>query len=200
MSHFVALCTEFVAWSEETANIMSDKDPAPEEVRHTSAFTMIEGQSMDDVLDNTAHQAHDDTESDSSDGDSVGQKRDGSFKSNPVAAGGLRKQLKKRRVDRNTRAQHFDAIMESMAADEGRLNIRTIEELTHAAGAGDGLLKTGDKFGCRQEVLVRIAEDNELQQRMYSTHSSKKGGGRKGWTAAIARTVPSAHRGQCVRR
>ena len=44
MSHFVALCTEFVAWSEETANIMSDKDPAPEEVRHTSAFTMIEGQ------------------------------------------------------------------------------------------------------------------------------------------------------------
>ena len=93
MSHFVALCTEFVAWSEETANIMSDKDPAPEEVRHTSAFTMIEGQSMDDVLDNTAHQAHDDTESDSSDGDSVGQKRDGSFKSNPVAAGGLRKAM-----------------------------------------------------------------------------------------------------------
>ena len=71
MSHFVALCTEFVAWSEETANIMSDKDPAPEEVRHTSAFTMIEGQSMDHVLDNTAHQAHDDTESDSSDGDST---------------------------------------------------------------------------------------------------------------------------------
>ena len=26
---------------------------------------------------------------------------------------------------------------------------------------------------------MRIAEDNELQQRMYSTHSSKKGGGAK---------------------
>ena len=54
-----------MAWSEETAHIMSGKHPAPEDVRHTSAFTMIEGRSMDDVLEDTAHQAHDDTESDS---------------------------------------------------------------------------------------------------------------------------------------
>jgi hypothetical protein len=138
---------------------------------------------MDDVLEDTAYQGHDDTESDSSEGDSVGQKRDGSFKSIPVAAGRHGKQtttaLKKRRVDRNQEAQHFDAIMETMEADEGRLNIRTIEELTQAASAADGLLKKGDQFGSRQEVLVRITEDNELQQRMYSTHSSKKGGGAK---------------------
>ena len=63
---------------------------------------------MDDVLEDTAHQGHDDTESDSSEGDSVGQNRDGSFKSIPVAVGGHGKQtttaLKKRRVDRNKKA------------------------------------------------------------------------------------------------
>ena len=157
---------------------MNGKDAAPPQVRSTKSFTMTSGQCMDDVLEDSSRW-QEDTESDSDKADSVSQKRGVGLKAKPVDArlhGKLKKKaLQERRAERNKKAQDFDAIMETTAEEEGRLNIRTIEDLSKEGG-GDGLLKKGDRFLCRQEVLVRIAEDNELQQRMYSTHSSKTGG------------------------
>ena len=151
--------------------------------RNSAPFTMTVGESMDDVLD-AESQWPGDTESDSNDEDAAGQKRKVGFKSLSVDAGYLknlkREAKKQRRAQRNQDAQDLDAIMETTAQEEGRLNIRTIEDLTKASGGEGGLLKTGDRFLCREEVMVRIAEDSELQQRLHSTHSSKTGGAQEG--------------------
>ena len=144
--------------------------------RNSAAFTITVGGSMDDVL-TAESQWPGDTESDSNDEDAARQKRKVGFESLSVDAGYM-KNLK--RAKRNEHAQDLDAMMETTAQEEGRLNIRTIEDLTKASGGEGGLLKTGDRFLCREEVMVRIAEDNELQQRMHSTHSSKTGGAQHG--------------------
>ena len=103
--------------------------------RNSAPFTMTVGESMDDVLD-AESQWPGDTESDSNDEDAAGQKRKVGFKSLSVDAGYMKnlkgEAKKQRRAQRNQDAQDLDAIMETTAQEEGRLNIRTIEDLTWA--------------------------------------------------------------------
>ena len=156
-------------------------EPAHEGV---SSFTMTVGNSMEEVLAHNLEGAER-SGSENEDQQEVGQDKDAEFQSIPIDAGRhtekKKTELKERRTQRNKHAQEIDAMLETTAEEQGRLNLRTIEEVTLAAG-GEGLLKKGHRFLCRQEVLVRIAEDNEHQQRMYSTHTAKKGGAKDGQT------------------
>ena len=145
---------------------------------------MTVGASMEEVLAHNLEGAER-SGSENEDQQEVGQDKDAEFQSIPIDAGRhtekKKTELKERRTQRNKHAQEIDAMLETTAEEQGRLNLRTIEELTLAAG-GEGLLKKGHRFLCRQEVLVRIAEDSEHQQRMYSTHTAKKGGAKDGQT------------------
>ena len=70
----------------------------------------------------------------------------------------------RRRGHRNSEAKDMDALLTEKAREEGRLQARSLSEVTDRAQDGV-LLQEGEKFMCRQEVLLRIREENEWSAR-----------------------------------
>ena len=116
------------------------------------------------------------TESDEDEGQSSGQgagEAPGGFTSVEVDSGLLTRERMvektRRRGHRNSEAKDMDALLTEKAREEGRLQARSLSEVTDRAQDGV-LLQEGEKFMCRQEVLLRIREENELGQRFSCTH------------------------------
>ena len=109
-------------------------EPAHEGV---SSFTMTVGNAMEEVLTHNLEGAEY-TGSENEDQQEVGQDKDPEFQSIPIDAGRhtekKKTELKERRTQRNKHAQEIDAMLETTAEEQGRLNLRTIEEVTLAAG------------------------------------------------------------------
>ena len=89
----------------------------------------------------------------------------------------------RRRGNRNREARDMNALLTDKAREEGRLRARSLSEVTDRAQDGV-LLREGEKFMCREEVLLRIREENELGQRFSCTH----------WNRAH-QTLPDGRRG-----
>ena len=139
------------------------------------------------------------TESDEDAGQSSGQgvgEAPGGFTSVEVDAGLLTRQRKvektRRRGHRNSEARDMDALLTEKAREEGRLQARSLSEVTDRAQDGV-LLREGDKFMCREEVLLRIREENELGQRFSCTHWNRAhqtlADGRRGASGQLERRV-----------
>jgi len=116
------------------------------------------------------------TESDEDEGQSSGQgagEAPGGFTSVEVDSGLLTRQRMvektRRRGHRNSEAKDMDALLTEKAREEGRLQPRSLSEVTDRAQDGV-LLREGEKFMCRQEVLLRIREENEFGHRFFCTH------------------------------
>jgi len=139
------------------------------------------------------------TESDEDAGQSSGQgvgEAPGGFTSVEVDAGLLTRQRKvektRRRGHRNSEARDMDALLTEKAREEGRLQARSLSEVTDRAQDGV-LLREGEKFMCREEVLLRIREENELGQRFSCTHWNRAhqtlADGRRGASGQLERRV-----------
>jgi hypothetical protein len=104
------------------------------------------------------------TESDEDEGQSSGQgagEAPGGFTSVEVDSGLLTRERMvektRRRGHRNSEAKDMDALLTEKAREEGRLQARSLSEVTDRAQDGV-LLQEGEKFMCRQEVLLRIRD------------------------------------------
>ena len=98
----------------------------------------------------------------------------------------------RRRGHRNEEAQEMDALLTEKARELGRLQPRLLSEVTDRAQDGV-LLHEGDKFMCREEVILRIAEENEFGQHFSCTHWNRAhqtlADGRRGACGQLSRRV-----------
>ena len=97
-----------------------------------------------------------------------------------------------RRQDIDQMARVMDMEAEEAALEAGKLQPRTLEQLSNA----DPILSFGQKFSCREEFLVTVGEDCEKMQKFYTCRNT----GTRGHCTAAGRGMIGHRQVNCVCR